>query len=64
MSKRTTEALIEKAIAACTSAGIEIGAVEVETGGRVRILARGAMPRVEKGTGGNTCDALFPAPQE
>lgn len=59
---RTTASLIQNAIEAFQKAGMDVGAVEVEAGGVVRILPTGAIPaqRDAKGASGeNSCDSLF-----
>lgn len=56
---RTTEALITSAVQASKNAGIHVGAVEVEKGGVVRIIAIDAMPKVNSPKGENTCDAIL-----
>lgn len=56
---RTTAALIRNTIEAFRAAGLDVGAVEVASGGVVRILPADAIP-AQRGAGeANTCDALF-----
>ncbi len=59
---RTTASLIRNAIEAFQAAGMDVGAVEVEAGGVVRILPAGSIPAQcgsRAATGGNSCDQLF-----
>lgn len=63
MRRRTTSALIRRAVDACREAGVEVGAIEVRPGGVVRILAPHVVADnpAEAQEGENTCDALFGA---
>jgi len=56
---RTTSTLICSAVKATKAAGITVGAIEVEKGGVIRIIAIDAMPRVASPQGENSCDAIL-----
>lgn len=58
-SARTTETLVTNAVNAARAAGIVVGAVEVEKGGLVRVVALEAMKPLRSSEGGNTCDKIL-----
>lgn len=59
-ARRTTEAKVAAAVKGAIAGGLDIGAVEVCSGGVVRILARDALTdHPDQNQGENTCDALF-----
>lgn len=58
----TSEALIRRALAAWTDAGLPVGGVEVAPDGTVRILAPAqadSLALARQGARGNSCDAVF-----
>lgn len=57
----TSEALIRRALAAWTDAGLPVGGVEVAPDGTVRILAPSEVAALASRDQrkGNTCDELF-----
>lgn len=58
-SARTTETLVCNAVSAAKAAGIVVGAVEVEKGGVVRVIALEAMKSLPSPKGENTCDEIL-----
>jgi hypothetical protein len=53
--RRTTAAMIARAIEAAKAAGLPVGAVEVQTGGTVRIVVAPPGP-AQDAARGNSCD--------
>jgi hypothetical protein len=57
---RPTQSLIERSLAAWKAAGLEVGGMEVQPDGTIRIVAPGeTAPLRSRPKGANTCDQLF-----
>ena len=61
MNARTTTSLVKRAVNAATEAGITVGAVEVQQGGVVRVLAIEAVSNNPTPKTGKSCDDIFGA---